>query len=702
VKVIRMVVGVAICDCGEKLGKIIDYDAVSKTIEGSQVPVKKLSNLCLEAGIKDLAGFVKTKKIDKLVVGACTAKFIEYKLRQALTDVIEWEFVVLREHIAWPNKAEPKKATKKAIILLKAAIAGLEAKQKIDRENYKVDQSALVIGGGVAGIQTALDLASDVKVILVERETELGGNLQNLGKVFPGDLLIQDIIKDKIKQLENNSNVTIYKNTKVTEIYGNPGAYDITLESQEEDSAKSIKAGAIVVATGIEESKPFHLDLGYGRTQDIVLQTDLARMLKDGEVVVPSTGKKPAQVLMGNCINCRDENHFYCSKICCTYSIHHAMELVDEGIEPVICYMDIRAPYKYENLYREAREKGVAFIRGKLQSVEVGPNNEFIVPVENTLTNEVYELTPDLLVLSSALVPADGSDKLAQMLGLNLKESCFISDLYSKTNPAQTTQRGVFIAGSAFTPMTIQESMSHASAAAVKALKFLKGGTLTRDLLVPTIDEDLCNGCQTCKETCQFNAITMIVQTNTDTEIVQKASVDPTKCKGCGTCSAVCPTGATQLANYQRGVIFAKIEAIMKGIKEDWKDPAILALTCEECGSCGVDIAGLAGFEYPTNVFTIDVPCAGRIGVVDILKAFVEGADAVLIVQCPEQSCHFLFGSHNANLVTQFTKNILDEIGFESSRLANVEMVSSDPDKYVQALENLNEIIKEVGPNPNK
>ena len=330
-------------------------------------------------------------------------------------------------------------------------------------------------------------------------------------------------------------------------------------------------------------------------------------------------------------------------------------------------------------------------------------DGKFIVPVENTLTSELYELSPDILVLSSALVPAEGSDKLAALLELKTKESCFISDLYSKTNTSQTTQRGIFIAGSAFTPMSIQESISHASSAAIKTLKFLREGTLKRDLMIPTIDEELCNGCQTCLETCQFKAITMIVKSNTDEEIIQKASVDPTKCKGCGTCSAVCPTGATQLENYQRGVIFAEVETIMKAIKEDgWKDPSIIALICEECGSCGVDIAGLSGYEYPTNVFPIFVPCAGRVGVVDILKAFVEGADGVLVVQCPEQSCHFLFGSHNAALMVQFTKNILDEIGFESSRLAHIKMVSSDPDKYVNAIEDLNAVIKKVGPNPKK
>ncbi len=698
-----MVVGVVICDCGEKLGNIIKYDKVINAIQELKAPIKKISNLCLAAGIEEIKKFVESESIDKLVVGACTPKFIEYTLRQALSTVLEFEFVILREHIAWPNKAEPEKATKKAIILLKTAIAALEVKAKIDQEKYEVDQSVLIIGGGVAGIQAALDLAANVKVYLIEKDENLGGNLRNMGKVFPGDFLIQEILQDKIKQLESNSNITVYKNTKIVDIYGNPGSYEITLETPSVNSTEIIKTGAIIVATGIEESKPYHLDLGYGKSQDVILQTDLARMLKDGKVVVPSTGKKPESVLIGNCINCRDENHFYCSKICCTYSIHHAIELIEDGIEPIICYMDIRTPYKYENLYREAREKGVTFIRGKLQSVEVGPNNELIVPVENTLTNEIYELSPDLVVLSSALVPAAGSEKLAEMLGLNLKESCFISDLYSKTNPSQTTQRGIFLAGSAFTPMSIQESMSHASAAAVKALKFLREGILTRDLLVPTIDEDLCNGCATCRDTCQFNAITMIVQTNTDTEIVQKASVDPTKCRGCGTCSAVCPTGATQLANYQRGVIFTKIETMMKAIKaEKWEEPVILALTCEECGSCGVDIAGLAGFEYPANVFTIDVPCAGRIGVIDILKAFVEGADAVLIVQCPEKSCHYMFGSHNANLVVQFTKDILTEIGFESSRLANVEMVSSDPDKYVKAIQDLNKVIEEVGSNPNK
>ncbi|HUX99466.1 MAG TPA: hydrogenase iron-sulfur subunit [Candidatus Deferrimicrobium sp.] len=698
-----MVVGVVICDCGEKLAKIIDYNAISGAFKNLKVPNIKISNLCLDPGIGNLKTFVQKNSVDKLVVGACTPKLIEYKLRQAISSVKEFEFVILREHIAWPNKANPEKATKKAIILLKAAVAALNTKEKIKQETYPVEKSAIIIGGGIAGLQAALDLASEVKVYLIEKEETLGGNLRNMGKVFPGEIVIQDVLNKKIEHLKANSNVTIYTNTNITEIFGKPGDYEVTIETPSANSTVVLKSGAIVVATGIEESKPIQLDLGYGKCQDIILQSDLALMLKEGRIICPSTGKKPKQVLMGNCINCRDENHFYCSNICCTYSIHHAMELLEQNIESIICYMDIRAPYKFENLYRQAREKGVTFIRGKLQSIEVGPNGELMVPVENTLTSELYELTPDLLVLSSALVPAEGSEKLAEMLGLKTKESCFISNLYSKTNTSQTTQRGIFIAGSAFTPMNIQDSISHASSAAVKTMKFLKEGTLTRDLLVPTIDEDLCNGCATCRDTCQFNAIVMIKKSDTDTEIVQIASVDPTKCKGCGTCSAVCPTGATQLANYQRGVIFTKIETIMNTIKEDqWADPVIIALTCEECGSCGIDIAGLSGFEYPVNVFNIDVPCAGRIGVIDILKAFVDGADAVLVVQCPEQSCHFMFGSHNTNLMVQFTKNILNEIGFESERLANIEMVSSDPDKYVKSIEKLNDIIKKVGPNPNK
>ncbi len=698
-----MGLGVAICDCGEKLGKIINYNTLAKAIQEQKLPISKISNLCLDAGVETIKKFVKSNSVDKLVIGACTPKFIEYELRQALPSIKEFEFVSLREQVAWPHKAEPDKATKKALILLKTAIEALKVKEKVKQEDYKIEPSSVIIGGGIAGLQAALDLASSMKVYLIEKEAELGGNIRNFGKIFPEDILIQDVLKKKIQEIKANSNITLYTNTKIVNIDGDPGAYEVTIETPSAHSTEVLKTGAIIVATGIEESKPFNLNVGFGKSQDIILQTDLAKMLKAGKVVVPSTGKKPKKVLMGNCINCRDETHFYCSKICCTYSIHHAIELVEQGIEAIICYMDIRAPYKYENIYRMAREKGVTFIRGKLQSIEIGPNNELIVPVENTLTSQLYELTPDLVVLSSALVPAEGSEKLAKMLGLKTKESCFISDLYSKTNTSQTTQRGIFIAGSAFTPMNIQESMAHASSAAVKTLKFLKEGTLTRDLLIPIIDEETCNGCQTCLETCQFNAITMIVKSKTDEEIIQKASVDPLKCKGCGTCSAVCPTGATQLTNYQRGVIFTKIETLMKSMKEEnWTDPVLLALTCEECGSCGVDIAGLAGFEYPTNIFTIDVPCAGRIGVIDILKAFVEGADGVLVVQCPEPSCHYMFGSHNAKLAVQFTKNILDEIGFESSRLVNVEMVSSDPDKYVKAIQDLNETIKTIGPNPNK
>lgn len=693
-----MTIGLVLCSCGETLKETLDYSAIAKSIENKDAKILQTSDLCLTEGLKQIKDFITKEHIDRLVIAACTPQSLEKKIKSTVKGVI-FEFACIREHCAWPHLHEKADATQKAIILINSALEYVSKKANVEKQLLNVNRSVTVIGGGISGISAAIELKNNAKVYLIEKSPQLGGNLNNIFKLFPNSADPVQVLTEKIAQLKTDNNIEILTNSKVTSITGKPGDYTLTIDING-GSIHTINTGAVILATGFEECPPDQLNLGYPSDCDIITQTHLSQILKNGEVIVPSTGKKAQNVVMINCVGSRCADHFYCSKICCTYSIHNAIHLIDQGIDTTIIYMDIRTPYKYENLYREAREKGVKFIRGNTQSIEIVNGTKSII-VEDTLQGNLVELNPDLIVLSTALIPSQGTQELAELFQLPLKQSLFISDLYGKTNSAQTMMKGIYIAGSAQFPMNITDSISHASAAAMKAVKFTNQKQLEIDNEVTTVNEDLCIGCGNCEEVCLYHAAKMEVQSETENEIKRIAKIDPLICRGCGTCSAICPTGATKLANYDRDLLFTKIEGITRNFyKSNIKKPLIISLTCKECAYCGVDLASMSNFTYPANVFLIDIPCAGRIGPIDILKTFVEGADAVLVVRCPEKSCHYKFGNKNAELVTNFTKDILNEIGIDGRRLKLLELISAEPDKFGQAVADMNELIKEIGRNP--
>lgn len=694
-----MAVGLVLCSCGEKLGETLDYEKIANNIENKEVKILQITDLCLGAGLEKLQEFIDKNKVDRVLIAACTPQDLEKKVEKITKDRIT-EFVCLREHCAWPHLEEKESATLKAIILINAAIDYLQLKQKVEKRTFEINDAVAVIGGGISGISAANILGENTKVYLIEKSGHLGGNLNNLKEIFQGSNGSSGkSIIENITQLKPSKNVETFLQSMITNIEGAPGNYDLTIEKYD-GSITLIKVGAIILATGFEESSPSDLNLSYSLNPDILTQVQLSKMIKKDEILVPSTRKKPENVVMINCVGSRTAEKFYCSRVCCTYSIHNAIELVKKGIDTTIIYMDIRTPYKYEQIYSEAREKGVTFIRGNTQNIEAINGLKYLT-VENTLSNEFIEFNPDLIVLATALIPSVGTHELADIFQLPIKESSFISELYGKTNSVQTMMKGVFVAGSAQFPMAVPDSISHAEAAALKALKFINKKQLELENEITSIDEELCIGCGNCAEVCLYNAILMEDKSTSEEKTERIARVIESKCKGCGTCSAICPSGATKLLNFDRDSLFIKIEGLSRNyFIQKGKQPFIISLTCKECAYCGIDLAGISDFQYSPNVFLVDIPCAGRIGPIEILKCFIEGADAVIVSRCPEKSCHYRFGNKNAKLVVEFTKNLLDEIGFDGSRLELLELISAEPDKFGVTINKMNNVIEKIGANP--
>lgn len=455
----------------------------------------------------------------------------------------------------------------------------------------------------------------------------------------------------------------------------------INLDEKEEEVV--INAGAIILATGFEEYDPRRLvDYGYGKLKDVVTQVDLARLLDitgptGGRLVRVSDGRPVERIVMIQCAGSRDEKHnFYCSNICCMIALKHAIMIKKRfpDVDVVIAYMDIRpVGSMYEEYYREARELGVTFVRGKPACVVPGEDGKLVVEVENTLTGEYNRIKADMVALSMSMVPSKGTRELAALLGVNLGPDGYISPLDRKVRPAETNVAGVFVAGAAMTPMDIPSSISHASAAAIMAARLLKKGVVEKPLLTAVVNEETCGKCLVCQWACPFKAIKVVEG--------EAAKVTEAKCFGCGLCAGSCPSESIQLRHHTD----EQIAATIKGLVSDGVKPNIVAIACYECGYSAIDYAGMLGLEYPVNVKVMEVPCTAVVDPQEILKALNDGVDGVLIVGCFEKRCHFEKGVRAMGARVALLKAMLKQLGMNPQRVQIVNVDCAEADKFVNA-----------------
>ncbi|MCS4540923.1 MAG: CoB--CoM heterodisulfide reductase iron-sulfur subunit A family protein, partial [Euryarchaeota archaeon] len=358
-------------------------------------------------------------------------------------------------------------------------------------------------------------------------------------------------------------------NCGMCEVVCDPKAIDFNQKPEEIE----ITVGTIIVAIGYEEWDPkAKEEFGYGRYENVITQLQLARMLdpegpSHGRPFRPSDGPEgslPRRIVFIQCVGSRDINHFqYCSKICCMFSLKHAKMIfvdIDPKIEIYMCYMDIRAFSKgYEEYYKDVQERGLKLVRGRVAQVLENPKNRnLIVKVEDTFLGKTIKVEADLVVLASALVPINGTQKLAEKLRIALGEDGFLKELHPKVSPVDSSLTGIYIAGACAGPKDIPEAVEQGSAAAARAMSLMGKGEIEVTLTIAKIGEDICIGCGICEQMCPYSAIKLI-----ETFKGKKARVFEAECRGCGTCCGSCPTGALQRSNFTVDQIFAQIEGIM-------------------------------------------------------------------------------------------------------------------------------------------
>ena len=645
-------IGVFICSCGSNIGGVVNVRKLARAFKDYPGVVFAKSNMftCSKDGQDTIADAIKEHELTGVVIGACTPKLHESLFREILeeNDVNQFRLAQanLREHDTWVHGDKPEDAYEIAYDLVAAAIERAKNLEDIGFEEYPVEKSVLVIGAGIAGIQTALDLADkDIQVYLVDRYLSIGGYMARLEKTFPTLDCSMCILSPKLSAVQRHKNIELLTYTEVKEVerdYGNfkvklvkkpryveiencincgacerncpatgldewnlglrerkavykpfpqavPGAYFLDREScthwtdgcticaekcprdaikfDIEEEEIELTVGAVVAATGFQELDIKELpEYGGGKIKRVITAGQYGRILSlvgptEGKILMPPEFEEPPKrIAYINCAGSRDEKcRPWCCNFGCMYTLRHAEMTIREFGEDVdqwIIYHELRAGGKeYEQFYRRVRDAGVRFVRGFPSDFTEEPDSTVSFKVFDQGSGQVLKLNFDLVVLTMAIDPSEGTPELAHMLGVDRSQGGFMKELHPKLEPVNTKSRGIYIAGACQSPKDIPSSVADAKAAASAAATHVLAGKVRVTMDKAIIESDLCIGCGLCEKICPYSAITMTERE----EGPQLAEVNALLCAGCGKCQVVCPTGAATRKHFTTQQIESEI-----------------------------------------------------------------------------------------------------------------------------------------------
>jgi heterodisulfide reductase subunit A len=700
---------VLICTCGKQLQMKYDFleTCVSKMNLAASVMIH--DSVCQEEGLAKITELLK-KNDGHLVIAACSSQKIQPRIDQYLKshdiDSTQIQYVNIREHSAWVHRDIDEASTKSAD-MIRGTLARSAKAAKRSMEQKEIPSHVTVIGGGIAGIESALNLSNlGYKVSLLEITEELGGHVRSLPVIAPTGKSGKEILSGRLDSIKNDKNITILTKTRVKFVSGELGNFSIHYLS-DDDEEKTLNTSAIVLATGFKEFKPISMDeYRYGKNPDVITQFELSCLLSEGKLIRPSNGAPIKDVVMVQCVGSRSEDYKKdCSKLCCTFAIDNSLEILKRmpDARVRIIYMDIRVPFENEMIYKESREKGVDYIRGRVSMTWKHEGTTY-VRIYDSLLDKYLDIPVDLLVLSSAILPADGTLELSETLGYAIEDDGHVKELYGKLRRNETRRRGVIAVGGITRPQFVFEAVTDAQAGALMIHNELQSGTIHSIARGAVLDVDACVGCSLCAQQCPRGVPLMIEQTEAEEsdeeqKILFKATIDTLNCHACGVCQSLCPSGATQLNFLSNDQLWSEIAAVLEDAGPE--NPITLCFYCEECSVSTIDIVGTRRMEYPASTRLIPVPCAGRVSIIDILKAFEHGASTVMIAACEKDRCHIGgTGNEIAQVQVDVARDILNAIGWKGERVGMFRMFSAEPERFTNAINEMVTRAKDLGPTP--
>jgi len=548
-------VGVIVCRCYPSIAGTVDTDVVADFAAGlpGVVHVEMTDYACLEEGQEQIQRVIEEQDLNRVVVAACSHRthesLFQRVVRQAGLNPYLLEMANVREHCAWPHVGNPAGATREAKELVRVAVARARLAEPVHKQAIEPIRRALVIGGGVSGMTAALNIAdAGYDATLVERELGLGGNLQHIYYVAEGDNP-QRLLRDLVNRVLGHRRIDVLTNSEVISNEGSVGAFRSRVRTPMGEM--EVEHGVTVVATGGQQWRGDVFLLG--QDERVVTSLDLEEIITHRPEQI--VGLK--QVVFIQCVGRTGERGVeYCSRTCCTNTMKNALriKLLNPNCRVVVLYKDIITYGFREEYYTEARRRGVIFVRyDELHCPQVRVNDQGqleVVAWESSLREELV-LYPDLLSLSMAIEPSEGTEKLARILDVPLSNEGFFLEDHLKMRPMDFTKEGVFVCGMAHYPKFIEECITNAQAAAARAITVLSTPQMYIGGVVSVVDQSKCVGCLTCVRTCPFTIPQVRYVDMGVGGIKGAAYIDPAVCTGCGTCTAECPAKAIQLVAYR-------------------------------------------------------------------------------------------------------------------------------------------------------
>jgi heterodisulfide reductase subunit A len=552
-------IGVFVCHCGLNIAGTVDVERAVRAMASypGVVHAEDYIYMCSDPGQERVRRAIREKRLDGIVMANCSPSLHERTFRRVAAseglNPYHCEVANIREQCAWPHASDRETATQKALSIIRQTVERVRLNMALTPSVVPLKKRALVIGGGVAGMRAALDIADGgYEVVLVEREAQIGGHALQLSGTFPTLGHPPTMVAPMVGQVVSHPRIRLYTSSEIESVSGYVGNFAVAIRRNgaappqvQED------VGAIIVATGYalfpRERAPEYAD-----DPDVVDGLQFERILSlaagNGTLRRPSDGRVPGEVVFVSCVGGRDPEHGvpYCSRVCCMYIAKQAVmfrKAVPDG-QAYVFHMDVRSDAKgYEEFVQQAVEQHrVLYLRGRVSRV-FRDGDRLKVWGADTLTGRNVEVSADMVVLATAMVPGPGAKELARKLNIIADEHGFMTEAHIKLRPVETLTSGIYLAGTAQWPRDLPDTISSASGAASKVLSLFSRRELLHEPTVAWVDEEVCAGCGQCVSICAYKAVEIDSRRRV-------AKVNAAVCEGCGACAAACPSKAIRHRNW--------------------------------------------------------------------------------------------------------------------------------------------------------
>lgn len=555
-------VGVFVCHCGANIGRIVGVPSVVEYVRTLPNVVHAQEQLfsCATNSAKEITDITREKGLNRVVVAACSPRTLEALFRDTVREAginqYYCEMANIREHCSWVHAKEKESATEKAKDIVRMAVARAAHLEPLQEFDLPVNKAALVVGGGVAGMTTALSIAEQGHhVFLLEKETDLGGVARRLHSTLSG-MDVQAFLKDLVGKVYRHPLVHVTTEAAIAGATGYVGNFVTRVKAR--GRVQEIQHGVTVIATGAQEYRP--TEYLYGEDERVLTQLEVEGALARGDERLLAS----QALVMIQCVGCRQPDRNYCARICCSQAVKNALKLKEHrpGMDIYVLFRDMRTYGFSEDFYREASGKDVKFIRyepenkPRVEAAKAGGRSVLRVTADDPILGTTLVIDADTVALSAAVLPRKDNRELAQLFQISLSPDEFFKEAHVKLRPVEFATDGVYLCGTAHYPKNLQETINQAYGAAGRAVALLSHDTVVASGSVCEVEENKCISCGECVAACSYGAVEL-----RETGRGKKACVNPVLCKGDGLCNAVCPTGAISLKHFTDEEFLSQIDA---------------------------------------------------------------------------------------------------------------------------------------------